>query len=113
MKTHVITVLLAVLTTLLTVQLMAQWFRPAAVEAQSVEAQSGFSSVQFTRSDGAWWFFDTRTGDLWIYDEARKLPLWHYRMRELGGPLEKVSLTGKTPEQILQEQSAAGQAGNR
>ena len=66
-------------------------------EPTVVQGQGRFAAVQFSRSEGGWWFFDTRTGDLWIYDEQRKLPLWHFRVRELGAPLEQVQLRQTAP----------------
>ena len=102
------TTVLTVLTTVVTVYLVAPWFRPA-----TVGAQSGFNAVQFSRSEGALWFFDTKTGDLWIYDEARKLPLWHFRIAKLGAAMEKVSLIGNPPEQRGAAPAAASQPHSR
>src|SRR5438067_1376722 len=62
------------------------------LRSEPTQPQTRFSAIQFTRSDGGWWFFDTRSGDIWIYDEERKLPLWHFRLKELGQPLEKIQL---------------------
>ena len=58
-------------------------------QTEALAGQSDFSTVQFSRSPGSWSFFDTRTGDLWIYDESRRMPLWHFRMTELGKTIEK------------------------
>lgn len=53
-------------------------------------AQPQFAGVQFLPYQNGWWFFDTRTGDIWIYDQERKLPLSHWRLRSLGGGIERV-----------------------
>lgn len=56
--------------------------------------QPQFTGVQFTPYQNGWWFFDTRTGDIWIYDQERKLALSHWRLRSLGGPIERVPRPG-------------------
>ncbi len=53
-------------------------------------AEPQFTGVQFLPYENGWWFFDTRTGDIWIYDQERKLALSHWRLRSLGGPIEQV-----------------------
>jgi hypothetical protein len=95
MKSRLGTIALTALLTALLMNALSPWLRPP-----TVEAQSRFGSIQFTRSEGGWWFFDTRNGDLWIYDEARKMPIWHYRLKDLGAPLEHVSLTGKSLDEL-------------
>ena len=89
-RTVVVSCVLSVVITLV----IAGWvFRSA-----PVEAQSRFSSIQFARSEGGWWFFDTRTGDIWVYDEGKKVPLWHFRLTQLGAPLEKMKTSSEKPQ---------------
>jgi hypothetical protein len=60
----------------------------------TVSAQSPFSGIQFSyfdsRGEEYWRFFDTRTGELWVYGYANLKPLSMYRLRKLGEPLELV-----------------------
>src|SRR5574341_2634072 len=99
MKSHLTTIILTVVVTLL----VSNFLLPK-LQSVPAEAQAGrFSGIQFMRSEGSLWFFDTRSGDIWIYDEARKLPVWHLRLPNLGAPIEKLSLSGKTLEQIRAE----------
>ncbi len=91
MRKYLPAVLTAML--LLVIVLQSAWLL---LVAPAVHAQGGVAGIQFSRSEGALWFFDSRTGDLWIYDEARRMPLWHWKVSRLGAPLENISLTGKT-----------------
>ena len=59
------------------------------VRSEAPEA-ANFAGVQFRPLPNGWSFFDTRTGDIWIYDQERQLPLSHYRLRALGAQIELV-----------------------
>jgi hypothetical protein len=110
-KSQSITVILTTLVTLLVANFLTPWFRPQIADA---EVQTQYSVIQFARSEHGFWFFDTQHGDLWMYDEMRRLPVWHLQLKTLGAPLEKLSLTGKSLDQIQKEAkvlTAGGQAG--
>ena len=50
--------------------------------AMAVEAQGSLAGIQFSGSS----FFDTRTGDVWIYDGESGRVLRHFRIGKLGEP---------------------------
>ena len=52
----------------------------------TVSAQAGLSAVQFSGSLGGFWAFDTRTGEVWVY-EGKKPPQFQGKISKLGTPL--------------------------
>ncbi len=62
------------------------------VGAQAEDYRVDLAAVDFHYTNGAFWFFDRRQGDLWIYDEERRQPLWHLKITQLGAPLEQIAL---------------------
>jgi hypothetical protein len=98
MKSHLLAILLVVAIALLIFDATSTWTSPGLAETQLRS-----TTLQFAHSDGTLWFFDARTGDLWAYDVARRSPIWHFRLKGLGSPLETVSLTGKSLAELQKE----------
>jgi hypothetical protein len=68
--------------------------QPAGLEEElRAFIQAPFSGVQFTYVPGGLYFFDTRTGDVWIYDESYRQPTRHYRLHEFGREIERIPTT--------------------
>jgi hypothetical protein len=56
----------------------------------TVSAQSApFAGVQFTANGSLQSFFDTRTGDLWMYEATSKEWTYFGRVTKLGQPVTK------------------------
>jgi hypothetical protein len=72
--------------TLILLLLVVNTLRPF-VQSQPVLAQENFSGVQFSGSS-SFCFFDSQTGDLWMYHTDGGQPL-HYKLTRPGGPLVK------------------------
>ena len=83
MKTDLYTkAVLTVIALMLAVIACNQYINPR-VTAQA-QAQSGFSSVQFSY-DGGMYFFDSRTGEVWFYGtSAQARPVFKGRLVKLG-----------------------------
>ena len=86
--TRICAVLITVFLGLLVLQSLTE---PEPATAQ-VTGESAFAAVEFLPTERSLWFFDRRTGDLWIYDQQRQLPFRHYKLEALGAPLAKVKL---------------------
>ena len=57
------------------------------LQPQPVMAQGNLSGVQFAiGGDHGYWFFDTKTGDIWEY-KVNTLPVVHDQLTQLGKPL--------------------------
>ena len=73
---------LTVIAVFLGMLVFKQYLRPDVV----AQAQSGFAGVQFSGAD----YFDSKTGDIWVYGgRGLDRPL-HYRMARLGEPLVQI-----------------------
>ena len=63
-------------------------FRPI-LTPPPVLAQTGLQGIQMTPApQGALSFFDSRTGDIWVYS-TEGAPVWHMKIAKLGQPLTK------------------------
>jgi hypothetical protein len=51
-------------------------------------ADGTLNAVQFTGSQGAFWIFDTRSGDVWQYNTESGLIDGHFKIARPGGPIE-------------------------
>jgi len=59
-----------------------------AIQPQPVMADGTLNAVQFTGSQGAFWIFDTRSGDVWQYNTESGLIDGHFKIARPGGPIE-------------------------
>jgi hypothetical protein len=53
------------------------------VSPRIASAQGGFAGVQWNGSDG---FFDSRTGEIWVYNTETHTPILRYRLPNPGQP---------------------------
>ena len=85
-------VVLTVIALLLAVVALKPFIQPQSVAAQSraaVVGQSSLAGVQFSSGEGYTTFFDTTTGDIWVY---RGLDLVaHTKVTQLGKPMVALS----------------------
>jgi hypothetical protein len=63
--------------------------RPYASPDAVAHAQGAFAGVQFSGEGGTYDFFDTRTGEVYDYDDITGLQR-HVRLMKLGAPLVRV-----------------------
>ena len=76
--------ILTIIALLLAVIALKPLFQP-----QPAMAQGNFSSVQFSSSPGGLKFFDTRTGEIWLYQENGGQMYQHFKITQLGKPVQR------------------------
>jgi hypothetical protein len=59
------------------------------VQPQPTIAQGNLSSIQFSGARIGFWAFDTRTGDVWIYNTQTGGCDGHFKITQLGKALER------------------------
>jgi hypothetical protein len=73
--------------TVIAIMLAAIAFKPL-ISPEMISAQGSFAGVQFTMSGRGFYFFDTRTGEIWGYgSQDGTLGAQQWRLTKLGAPL--------------------------